>query len=411
MKTEVVFVLLITSIEVNAGVGNWLDKVKQTTEEIKQKTQETKENAQRAWQESERHCVDCGKVVHGRDRCTSCEARRLAEQANEAKQKAQQAWQESERRCIDCGKVIHGRERCTTCESKRLQQGVQQAKRTWDENKDQWRENARQTVQNTSAAITEFASNPEKQREVVRKVAEFKRDLDVTIIKSVPVVDPNTGNIVPFGLMAENMVREAGIGGNFGADPVRCAYMMMIDSDYLFNGAQLIESPSGQYVTLSEAMAIVQRSPFAINRDAVETASRASTQMRSAYRSGDAMALSQASREFTAAITTLQPHRHSSTLARESQIWAGFDSGLAALAVSTSGFYESLWRYFRSLGTERDLAQLLAVLVMAILFALAFILLRRIFTIGLRHKLADAEKELRDLNGTSGEAPRAETAT
>jgi hypothetical protein len=397
------FVLLVASVAVDVRAANWLDKVKQTTEDIKQKSQEVKQNAQQAWQESERHCVDCGKVIHGRDRCASCEAKRLSEQANEAKQKAQQAWQESERRCLDCGKVIHGRDRCTTCESKRLQQGVQQAKRTWDENKDQWKENARQTVQNTSAAITEFANNPDKQREVIQKVAEFKRDLDVTIIKSVPVVDPNTGNLVPFGLMAENMVRESGIGGNFGADPVRCAYMMMIDSDYLFNGAQLIESPSGEYVTLNQAMAIVQRSPMAMNREAVESASRASSQIRSAYQSGDSAAMSRASQDFATAITTLQPHHRMASMTRHTQFWAAFDTGLANIAISTSGFYESLSRSFRSMGTDRDLAQLLAVVAMAILSILAFILLRRILTIGLRHKLANAEKELQELQGVGSQ--------
>jgi hypothetical protein len=91
----------------------------------------------------------------------------------------------------------------------------------------------------------------------------------------------------------------------------------------------------------------------------------------------------------------------------QTQFWAGFDSGLATLAVSTSGFYESLWRYFRSLGTDRDLAQLLAVVVMAILFILAFIILRRILTIGLRHKLSSAEKELQELEGTSNTAASA----
>ncbi len=372
MRNIIHVALAITFTVFNVHAANWLDRVKQTGDTIKQKAEETKENAQRSWQENERKCLDCGKVVHGRDRCVECESKRLSEEARQI--------------------------------SERAREKVTQAKRTWDENKDRWAESARQQAQSAGTAISEFANNPAKQREVLQKVAEFKRDLDITLIKSVPVVDPKTGNLIPFGLMAENLVREAGIGGNFGADPVRTAYLMMIDSDYLFNGAQLIESPSGGYLSLNQAMSTVQSSPAAFNRSALESASGASIAMRSAYQSGDSVALSRASREFTDAISILQPSHRASAIGQHTQFWACLDSGLATIVGSTSGFYESISRFFySSLGANHDLGQLLAVLVMTIFLIIILIALRRILTIGLRHQLICAEKDLRELEGSEKE--------
>jgi hypothetical protein len=379
--------------------ADWRDSLK----ELKDKADGTKEK----WKESERRCQDCGKVIHGRDLCTSCEARRLAERAREAKENVQQKWQNIERRCVDCGKVVHGADRCIACEGKRFTakahdiakrtgEAAREIKETWDANKDRWWSESRQAAELSAYRFQEILNDPEKRRECVKRALALKGQVELTIIRSVPVMDPDTGEIIPFDSLMRKMVKDAGMGGSLGEDPVGAAYMMMIDSDYLCSTARLIPSPSGEYVTLSEALLAFRGLPGAFNQRAVEQAAQSHTRMRIAYQGGDGTAFQEASLEFASAIREMNSARPS-TAVQHLAFLAKVDGSLALVVTYLQDSHVKLQGAFKNLGADDETATWLATGSIGLGCLLLLLMLRTIMRAGLKAKLRRTQKELEAL--------------
>lgn len=303
-------------IGMDAEAQTWRDKLRDKAQDAK-----------RQWQDSERRCADCGKVIHGRDRCTTCEARRVAERAKGAKENIQERWQQAERRCSVCGKVIHGRATCLECEARRL--GAQgrdvartaadasrQLRETWQANKDRWRAEARAAMDTSARRCTEIIRDPQKRLEYAKKAVAVGLAVELTVIRNVPVMDPDSGRIVSVDTLMRQMASDSGIGGSMGEDPVGTAFLIMVDSDYLFSGARLIPAPDGEYMTLDEALRVCREMPGLMNDAAIGSAGMARTRMQYACRVGDSSAFRQASTEFASAIDSISGSRSSPIAAR-----------------------------------------------------------------------------------------------
>ena len=432
--------IVMLCLGVSVAWGGFWDGLKQKAGEVKEK-----------WQESERRCVDCGKVIHGRDRCTTCEAKRAAEatrnaaerareeterikkKAEETKQEVKRKWEESERRCVDCGHVVHGRDRCTTCEAKRASEQVRKAadqvskgardlKQSWDANKDQWKEQARTKLEESAQKLQEIANDPEKQRRLIGQAIAMKRDLELTAIRACPVVDPDTQEIVPLDRLMRKMARDSGIGGSMGEDPIGTAYMMMIDSDYLFSSARLVPNPSGEYVTLNEALLASRSIPGLYDQTSLEQASDSYRRIQSAMRSNDGASMSSASRDFGEAVATLRggtppssnspisagrwsgveaSGREVHAVSAHLAAWARVDTVLAA----TISFFEDSHRWlsksYRRMGLESsETIAWLATGTIILGVLLLLLILRALARAGLKSRLKTAQRELEELRGS-----------
>lgn len=369
------------------------------------------DGAKEKWKESERRCVDCGKVIHMGERCAACEAKRVSESARQTVQQTKEKWKESERRCIDCGKIIHAGDRCAACEAKRLSQGVKQTvnrsaetardlKRTWDENKDTWKAQARSAAENSARYMHEVANDPQKRKELLDKAVTLQRGLELTAIRVFPTIDPDTGKIVTFDTLMRKMVNQPGVGGSLGADPVGTAYLLMVDSNYLFDGARLIAGPSGEYVTLNEALLSARSSPGLFDNAALQSASQSYSRIRSAYSQGDAATLSIASRDFAGSITRLNQGRPAIG-SPHLVFWAKADAGVVAMVSFFQDSHRTLTAKFREMGAEYELCEWIATGVIAAGCLLASLALCAVLRAGLKAKLRRVSAELEQLKSRS----------
>ncbi|MHC5057788.1 MAG: hypothetical protein ACYTKD_24215 [Planctomycetota bacterium] len=208
----------------------------------------------------------------------------------------------------------------------------------------------------------------------MRRAVAMKRGLELAAVRHVPVVDPDTGRITSFDTMMRKMAKESGMDGSLGEDPVGASYMMMVDSNYLFNSARIVQNPDGEYVTLDEALSTLSSMPTAFDRSAVEKASACHVRMQTASRRGDAAALSNASEEFATAVAKanrsaasrhtspgLAAYRHTSPGSTSSghRSPGSAASGRTSLGGEVASLYEdyhgSLAQvYRRELGADRE---------------------------------------------------------
>ncbi|MEM2566847.1 MAG: hypothetical protein QXH20_00005 [Candidatus Bathyarchaeia archaeon] len=102
--------------------------------------------------------------------------------------------------------------------------------------------------------LCEEYSDPNKVGEL-----EKRRDLftetTITVVKLVPVYDPESGQVHTFDQFARNLYSEIpGIeGSDLARDPVRCVGLMVLDSDYLMY-AKIIQTPNGKWISMAEAL-------------------------------------------------------------------------------------------------------------------------------------------------------------
>lgn len=149
---------------------------------------------------------------------------------------------------------------------------VEESKKYYQENKDEWKEKTKEGIEEIRKDINqgteyiqehqkewenqtrEIANSPEKQRELLKKARAIKSDLQITTIKCMPVLDPETNHITTLDTLMRKMVNEAGIkDGDLADDPLKTGYLMMTDSNFLFSHLNTIYGKNGKMVNLSEA--------------------------------------------------------------------------------------------------------------------------------------------------------------
>jgi len=186
------------------------------------------------------------------------------------------------------------------------------ARKTWDETKEQageeWRDLQERTGQNIQSIddwVTQIrataASNleqavalakessgtyrreawsvieVEKRRQLCSeyndpaKVGQMERKRGIltegaiAAIKLFPVYDEKSGKIRTYDAFARDMVNETpGLAGSdLANDPVRCAALMLLDSDYLMY-AKIIQTPNGKWISIREAQECGYRAEEAV---------------------------------------------------------------------------------------------------------------------------------------------------
>jgi len=221
------------------------------------------------------------------------------------------------------------------------------ARETWYETKEQageeWRsmqEKSEATISNIDQWLTqirtETASNVERAVEIAKEVSgtyrqeawtiietekrrqlcseyndpaevgelERKRGIltegTIIAIKLLPVYDEKTGKIRTYDGFARDMVNQThGLAGSdLAADPVRCAALMLFDSDYLMY-AKIIQTPNGKWVSIREAQECGYRTEEAV------AAGSYYEKARIAYESGNAQRVEKYTKKLSSEITRL----------------------------------------------------------------------------------------------------------
>jgi len=107
-------------------------------------------------------------------------------------------------------------------------------------------------------------------------------EVAITAIKLIPVYDPERRQVRTFGGFATDLVNEspALAGSDLAEDPVRCAALLLLDSDYL-SYAKIIKTNDGKWISIEEAMALGYKT------NEVNAANSAYLQAKNAYALGD----------------------------------------------------------------------------------------------------------------------------
>ena len=120
--------------------------------------------------------------------------------------------------------------------------------------------------------------------EPIKGISE-KSELDKAqaIIAEV-VVDPDTGEMTTLDTFAKKMATDIRLEGNLGEDPIATTYLMMVDSNFLIDEAQIIKMPDGKYVSMIDAIDIVETNPsIGIDAGILKRAVRGAVDLRQAY--------------------------------------------------------------------------------------------------------------------------------
>ncbi|MBM3880787.1 MAG: hypothetical protein FJ387_13905 [Verrucomicrobia bacterium] len=156
------------------------------------------------------------------------------------------------------------------------------------------------TLEGLKEGMKRLAQNPSDLPRFLQEASALKRDLGLSALRSVPVVDPASGTVVPLDQLAKRMAQESGLSGQLAEDPLGTAYMAMVDSDYLFESAKIIPTPSGELLTPKEALDRGKRNPGVLGEAA--TAAEAALNLRAAYQKGDVQGFLAASSVFAGAL-------------------------------------------------------------------------------------------------------------
>lgn len=186
------------------------------------------------------------------------------------------------------------------------------AKETYNEKREEYSERAREYYQNNvEENIRRTRENPSHLRQLYQETGEkitsnrayqvyrnsnnLITEVSIIAIKNVPVYDPVTGQITTLDGIARATVSDLGIGGDLGADPVRCGFLLLTDAGYLTH-ARLIKDSNGEYLTAEEA---IRRG---INVSEAKRIASISQNITAAYKSGNSAGLESSvrslSREF-----------------------------------------------------------------------------------------------------------------
>lgn len=120
------------------------------------------------------------------------------------------------------------------------------------------------------------------------KVGELERrrglvtEVVITALKLMPVYDPELGQVRTFSGFAADLMNESSAlaGSDLAEDPVRCAALLLLDSDYL-SYAKIIKTNDGKWISIEEARVLGYKT------NEVNAANSEYLQAKNAYVRGD----------------------------------------------------------------------------------------------------------------------------
>lgn len=129
--------------------------------------------------------------------------------------------------------------------------------------------------------LCEDYNDPSKVSELERKRGLFT-EVAIITIKMMPIYDPERRQIRTFSGFATDLVNEspALAGSDLAKDPVRCAGLLLLDSDYLLY-AKIIKTNDGRWISIEEAGVLGYKT------NQVDAARSECLQAKNAYANGD----------------------------------------------------------------------------------------------------------------------------
>lgn len=193
---------------------------------------------------------------------------------------------------------VESLQRTTSDWGKAFQTKSTELREAWEVHEPQVQEK----VEGSLEKVQGISNNRNKIQEITDKCVHFKRTLELTTIKFIPVADPDTGSVVTFDHLMRKMADELEVKGSLGDDPLAAAYLMMVDTEYLLNGARVINTGDGKYLTIREALGHLEGSDSAEAKGVRETF-HAYQEMHACYRRDDQNGFNQANRQFMNCMT------------------------------------------------------------------------------------------------------------
>lgn len=205
-------------------------------------------------------------------------------------------------------------------------------KDSYNKKKEEYSERARNYYQNNvEEHVNEIRRNPahlnqiyqatgeritqNKAYQVYKNAGNLMTEASITAIKHVPVYDPATDQMTTLDGMARATVSDLGIGGDIGADPVRCGFLLLTDAGYLTT-ARLIKTPTGEYISAQEA---IQRG---INVSEAREIISISQDITSAYKSNNSSDLESSVRSLSREFRKIETEEElKDELRRDVPIW------------------------------------------------------------------------------------------
>ena len=165
--------------------------------------------------------------------------------------------------------------------------------------------------------FSSFISDSDNQRKVIEKVRGFgraKQEIEIGLIKSVPVYDPKDGKVKSFDRFMREMVGELGggsLGGDLAKDPVRTGYLMCVDTDYFLKMNFIPGPEEDQWLSIDDALNAGYKTYD------VKEMKEEYNAIKKAYREGDADNLNMHLNYFRRSLNKIQPQRSQSFLVKE----------------------------------------------------------------------------------------------
>jgi hypothetical protein len=119
---------------------------------------------------------------------------------------------------------------------------------------DEWRNKIGNFTERISPKLKELYQDPYKLYDYQKEARRIIGHHTSTLIKNIPIYDPNRGEVVSFNSYCSRFIKNIGgdyiEGSELENDPVGTAVMLMMDDDYLLN-AKLIPV-NGHYISIEE---------------------------------------------------------------------------------------------------------------------------------------------------------------
>lgn len=181
-------------------------------------------------------------------------SRDVQDWSDETRRDAEEYWQQAEEwsEQTKADVEIFAREFTETAS-----QNIQQAIETANTVTGAYREEAYNIISiEARRQMCEEYNNPAKVGELERK-RRLTTEATIAAIKLVPIYDSEKKEIHTFDQFARDLYRDVPSmeGSDLSADPVRCATLMMLDSDYLMN-AKIIKAPNGKWMSIRESQSV-----------------------------------------------------------------------------------------------------------------------------------------------------------
>jgi len=290
VKTILVLLVLVCCVEVEGG---FLDKLK----DAGKKVGESAGKAKKKWEESEKECSECGRIIHVGTTCVSCKAKaardatkRASEKVKKGASDAKKNWDARERKCSVCGRTIHLGTTCASCKAKavkkRSKEVVDSGKKAWQKAKPELAvakervterytsfrrgmDEVYSTARRRYGVVLDKIRDPEVRRKatetlgVINKFCQkYRKAKKDVIYKGVDlfldISIPTDGGDVTLGELAVARLSEKYPGlestGMYDDPAAAVAAGISLDAKYFFGEVKLVKMSNGESLSVTDAI-------------------------------------------------------------------------------------------------------------------------------------------------------------